>query len=103
MTRIHFPFHLPKRIWFISKHIFNCPIYYVEKFVCNEREMRFSILSFYYLCRTRIEAREERLIGNFMKATKDKWLSTSYDVDGPLFILALIPFLGGKNKWKEYR
>jgi len=57
----------------------------------------------YVINTTRIEAREERLIVNFMKATKDKWLSTSYDVDGPLFILALIPFLGGKNKWKEYR
>ena len=38
-----------------------------------------------------------------MKAPKEKWLEMSYDVEGPLFVLAMLPFLHGRTKWKEYR
>ena len=53
--------------------------------------------------RTRNQSKEERLITEFFSAPKEKWVEVAYEVEGPLFVAAMLPFFYGSSKWKQDR
>uniref|UniRef100_F6VR91 E3 ubiquitin ligase UBR4 C-terminal domain-containing protein n=7 Tax=Ciona intestinalis TaxID=7719 RepID=F6VR91_CIOIN len=57
----------------------------------------------YVINTTRIQFREELLISEFLLQPPDKWVESSYEVEGPLFHAAIVPFVRGAKKWKEDR
>ena len=52
---------------------------------------------------TRSESREEKALSGFLTASTDKWVESSYEVEGPLYFGALMTLLGGKEKWMKHR
>ena len=53
--------------------------------------------------RTRIQNKEERIISDFLSVGKEKWVESAYEVEGPLFVAAMVPYLYGRKKWKVDR
>uniref|UniRef100_H2YSY5 E3 ubiquitin ligase UBR4 C-terminal domain-containing protein n=1 Tax=Ciona savignyi TaxID=51511 RepID=H2YSY5_CIOSA len=57
----------------------------------------------YVINTTRSQLCEDRLITDFLKQSSDKWVESSYEIEGPLFHTAIFPFVRGAAKWKEDR
>jgi len=60
-------------------------------------------IAIYILNTTRAYQREERNLGTFLEATVDKWVSSSYELDGPLYATVQSLFVHTLAQWEEHR
>nr|CAB3267470.1 E3 ubiquitin-protein ligase UBR4-like [Phallusia mammillata] len=57
----------------------------------------------YVVNSTRNQGREERTVSDFLAAPLEKWVESSYEVDGPLYVTCVVPFIHGSKKWNEIK
>lgn len=57
----------------------------------------------YVINTTRSSSREEKSVANCLTEKEEKWIESSYDVDGPLYITALSLFVCDTTKWRSSR
>jgi E3 ubiquitin-protein ligase UBR4 len=60
-------------------------------------------IAIYVLNSTRAFQREERNLAAFLSATADKWVSSSYELDGPLYAVVASLFLQTLAQWEEHK
>ncbi|XP_052722001.1 E3 ubiquitin-protein ligase UBR4-like isoform X2 [Crassostrea angulata] len=60
-------------------------------------------MALYVINTTRSVTREEKNLGNFLDATKDKWIENCYETEGPLYWTTMALHILSPAKWKERR
>ena len=53
--------------------------------------------------RTRSVSREDKNLATFLKAPPDKWVESSFEADGPLYMGAMSAHIWSLDKWKQNR
>uniref|UniRef100_A0A8W8KXE5 E3 ubiquitin ligase UBR4 C-terminal domain-containing protein n=1 Tax=Magallana gigas TaxID=29159 RepID=A0A8W8KXE5_MAGGI len=60
-------------------------------------------MALYVINTTRSVTREEKNLGNFLDAIKDKWIENCYETEGPLYWTTMALHILSPAKWKERR
>ncbi|XP_062622353.1 E3 ubiquitin-protein ligase UBR4-like, partial [Saccostrea cucullata] len=60
-------------------------------------------MALYVINTTRSVTREEKNLGNFLDAAKDKWIESCYETEGPLYWTTMALHILSQAKWKEKR
>jgi E3 ubiquitin-protein ligase UBR4 len=60
-------------------------------------------IAIYVLNTTRAFQKEENSLATFLSAPLDKWVASSYELDGPLYAVVVSLFIQTLAQWKEHR